>query len=552
MKIKELPTVYPYYEKTFERHRKDLIRLGNGELKDMRFNEKMGKAYVAIIQRLKHYKGTLAGQYIKLEPWQVKVVMILFGWEQKHSSGVWVRRFSKALIKIPKKNGKTVMASTFSIADVILRGEYGGEVIFVGAKRDQAKLAWIGVDRMRLANKDLASNSEKAYGTITFTKNDTTFKAIGRDSESEDGMNCSIGCIDELHAHADDSLINAVQTSQMARLQPLLFIITTEGFSLSSPLVAEDKYAKQILEGALINDNYFVFIAEADKDDDPFEESTWIKANPNYGVSVDKDSMAKMAKEAQDNPEKLNTFLVKHLNRRVSSAEAYIPFSKWMECVNKEIDLSYTISKIIGFDLSLSDDFTAHANLYVLPNNRYHVRMKYYIPEDKLQKRSRELHAPLVSWVQQGYIIVTPGATIDQEYIEVATMKELDNGDVDFIAYDPHRAAHLIKNIETKSGFDNCIMVSQGFIKLSEPTSLLLRLILNQHITHEDDPVLNWMISNMSIITNAHGSIMPNKKDPNNKIDGVAALINTLALVVHVKEDVKEESVYESRGMRSL
>jgi len=550
--MKENPNVYPYYERTFQRHRKDLVRLENGELKDMRFNETMGKTYIAIIERLKHYKGTLANTYIKLEPWQKKIVMILFGWEQKHSSGVWVRRFSKALIYIPKKNGKTLLASTFSIADVLIRGEYGGEVVFVGAKRDQAKLAWTGVDKMRLLHPDLRDNSNKSYGTINFTKNDTTFKAIGRDSESEDGMSCSFGCVDELHAHTDSSLVDAVQTSQMARLQPLLLIITTAGFSLSSPLIPEYDYAKKILEGSLVNENYFAFIAEADKDDDPFIEETWKKANPNYGVSVDRDGLAKIAKEAQDNPGKLNTFLVKHLNRHVSSAESYISFDDWKECINKEVDLSHTLSKILGFDLSLSDDFTARATLYILPGNRYHVRLKYYIPEANIQKRSRELHAPLFDWVRDGYIVATPGTTIDQDYIEVDTIKELEHGDVSYIAYDPHRATHLIKQIELKSGFENCIMVSQGAIKLSEPTSMLLRLVKSRTLTHEDDPVLNWMVSNMSILTNAHGSIMPNKSDPNSKIDGVAALIDCLALVVNVKEEVEEESIYETRGIRSL
>ena len=262
--------------------------------------------------------------------------------------------------------------------------------------------------------------------------------------------------------------------------------------------------------------------------------------------------MAKIAKEAKDNPEKLNTFLVKHLNKHVSSAEAYISFDQWMKCANKDIDLSQNISKIIGLDLSLSDDFTARATLYILPNNRYHVKLKCYIPEANIAKRSRELHATLYDWVQQGYITATPGNTIDQDYIEVDILKELNNGDISYIAYDAHRASHLIKQIELKSGFQDCIMVSQGAIKLSEPTAMLLRLVKNQHITHENDPVLNWMVSNMSILTNAHGSIMPNKSDPNSKIDGVAALINTLALVVHVKEEVEEENVYETRGMRSF
>lgn len=535
----------PYYEKTFERHKRDLAAVENGLRDDIRFNKKLGFAYVAIIQKLKHYKGELAGQYIILGEWQIKSIVIAMGWERRNSKGEWVRRFNTLFWFLPRKNGKTILASGLSIADIILRGEQGGEVVYFATKRAQAKLAWDGTEKMLMSHPELKEYTKEAYSKLTFLKNDTTFTTLGRDSDTEDGLNVSIGIADEHHAHHDDSLWDVVKSSQGARKQPLMVSITTAGFNIASPCYNLYLHAKKVLDEVFEDDSLFAFIAEADADDDPFVESTWIKANPNYGVSVGVDDFRISAKEAYERPDKLNNFLVKKLNRWTNQAEAYLPYDKWMKCAGELITFK---RNIIGMDLSITDDFSANVFVYE-ENGKVYVKSKFYIPERNIHERERELKVPLFSWVQNGHITATPGNSIDYDYISADIEKELSSCDA--FCYDPYKATVIVSKLEKQYGFDSCIPIRQGFLSLSSPTKYLLDLVRDEKIVHDNNPVMNWMVSNLSILTDPSGNIKPNKSSNIAKIDGVGALINILAYIITSKETQKVNP-YESRGIRFI
>jgi len=83
---------------------------------------------------------------------------------------------------------------------------------------------------------------------------------------------------------------------------------------------------------------------------------------------------------------------------------------------------------------------------------------------------------------------------------------------------------------------------------LSEPTILFQKLVESGDIVHDGNPVLRWMISNITVVKNPQGNIMLNKSMPHKKIDGVAGIINALALMLH-KQDIVEPNIYESRGL---
>ena len=570
--------IIPYYVKTFERHERDKISVESGEKTNLRFNKKLGIAYVTILQTFKHYKGTKAknGEFFILEDWQKKAVAIWGGWEKLNSDGKWVRRFGESFWCIPKKNGKTILGSGLAIADCILRGEQGGEVYSFATKEEQAKLAWVGFDELLKNHDELKKYRQLAYSTLTLTKNNTTFKALGRDSKTLDGISASFGLADERHAHPDNSLRDNVKSSMASREQPHMMDITTAGFNVASPCYLDYEHAKKVVEGTIEDDDLFVFIAEAPKkpdsdtdeyDDWYFREEVWEAANPNYGISIDKDFLAGEAKKAKERPEKLNPFLVKHLNVWTTASESYLPLDKWNACKG-EVDTSGTF--IGGMDLSLVDDFSSFARVY-RHGDTYHVKMRYYVPEATLQERERLLRVPLFSWATHGHVTATPGSTINYMYIYNDIIEHID--DMEAFCYDVYKAKKLVKLIEEpldtdlllefgedmdhdnldiyKGTYDSCIPIVQGYRDLSEPTVTLLNLIKNRKIVHDGDPVLTWMISNMTVLTNAQGNIMPDKSAPLRKIDGVASIINTLAYLIH-KEETVETSVYEDRGMRIL
>jgi len=536
--------VKPYYEKTFERHRKDI----EANKPHLRFNEAIGMAYIQIIQNLKHYKGEKANQLIVLEEWQKKVILILFGWERQKEDGSWIRRFRVGVIFIPRKNGKTLLGSAAMIADMIVRRDEGGETAFFATKRDQAKLAYTPAVKMLQTHKELAKLTKESYGKTTFSRCNTELYTLGRDSTTLDGLNVSRGFADEHHAHPDDSLWDVVKSSQMARKEPFMMSITTAGFNISSPAYALYEYSKKVIEGIIDDDSHFAFIAEPPKKPKNdvnfyFKEETWRSANPNYGVSVDKEEFALAAKEAQERPEKLNNFLVKYLNVWTTSAESFLPLSDWSSCQGEVLEEGRCI---VGLDLSIRDDFTAKVKVYKI-DEKYHVKIDFYIPKDRVYERERELKVPLVAWVKEGYITATEGNSIDYNFIMHDIEKDLPNTEA--FCYDPYQARTFVNRLE-ELGYEEVFPIRQGFLTLSEPTARLLKLIRDGDIIHDGSPVLTWMISNTTVLSDPAGNIKPNKKDENRKIDGVAAIINTLAYLIH--EDEPSVSVYEERGLRTL
>ncbi|MCD4699782.1 MAG: hypothetical protein K8R91_04330 [Phycisphaerae bacterium] len=557
----------PYYTKTFTRHENDLKAVSSGLRDDTRFNKRLGMAYVIIIEKLKHFEGEWAGQPVLLEEWQKKALAINFGWQKKrldkdgnpllkNGKVQWVRRFNTAFYFIPRKNGKSILASGVGIAEGVLTAEKGNQIVAFATKKDQAKIVWNGCEKMVKSNKDLNKNSTATYSTININPTSTTIKPLGQDSHTEDGLSVGLGIGDEIHAHPDRTMIEVIESSQGARLQPMMFYITTAGFDTASVGFQEYEYAKKVLDGIIEDDNYFAFVCELDKDDDPFDESVWHKANPNLGVSKSYDYMRKQSKQAQERSETRNNFLVKDLNKWVNASENFIKFEDWEAAKVDDVDLSKATAVLLGVDLSRNDDFTALATTYILPNNRYYTTQHYYIPADNVRERESELRAPLTKWILEGYITATPpidgeneARTINYAYIQKDILAKVEAGATE-VCYDPYRAMTLISNIERESEFEGCIQIRQGYLTISEPTFNFKDFIKNKSLTHDGNPVTKWMVSNMSVLSDPAGNVKPDKSKPNRKIDGCAAIINTLARALAYEPE--ETSVYEERGIRSI
>lgn len=542
------------YGLTFVRHLKDIKKFKNN--KRFRFNNELANKYIAVIESLTHVKGKLANKNLLLEDWQKALIMIASGWEYKNEDNEWVRRFNDLYIFISRKNGKSLFASAFAIADSILRPERGGEVKIAATKKEQAQIVYDDVVGQMKQSQELCKLYKTAKGVLTFNPTNTTFSTLGNESTAtkEDGFSSTIGVVDEYSAHSTRALYDIIKSSQGARLQPLMMMITTAGFHLGSPSVAEHEYSKKILLGTLEDEHYFAFLASPydikGKSFDKFSDEALYATNPNIGVSVSKDFLVKERKKAQANPEALVSYLTKHENRFVAQSEVFIQLEDWKKNArNKEPDYMEATHKILGVDMSITDDFTALAILYKFSDDDYFLKTKFYIPQDNVSSRSKQLRVPLEAWVEEGHIITTPGNFIDYDYIyndikeelSVNSEKEDYNLNID-LRYDPYKFKELVKKIENDLGFTDINATRQGYLTLSEPTKLLLDLTKSGKMKHNNNPAMNWMISNFAILTDPAGNIKPDKSDRNRKIDGVAATVNCLdgAIPIMGEEEISE------------
>src|SRR6185312_2490242 len=103
--------------------------------------------------------------------------------------------------------------------------------------------------------------------------------------------------------------------------------ITTAGDNMNSFCYNRMVYCQKVVDGTVKDEQYFVFIAKADEDENgdvdytnPIEHE---KANPNYNVSVSGDELMNDAMQAQGDPQQRKSFLAKSLNIYTSAMRAY-------------------------------------------------------------------------------------------------------------------------------------------------------------------------------------------------------------------------------------
>ena len=84
---------------------------------------------------------------------------------------------------------------------------------------------------------------------------------------------------------------------------------------------------------------------------------------------------------------------------------------------------------------------------------------------------------------------------------------------------------------------------------MSAPTKELEKLIIGKQIIHNNNPAMNWMLSNVAIQEDPAGNIKIAKNKSREKVDGMVALV--MALGEYMTGD-EINSIYDNRGLLIL
>lgn len=523
------------------RHRRDLCE---GAARGLHFDVGAAQHVIDFFLFLRHSKGEWAGQVIRLEPWQQAVLWVLFGWYKADGT----RRFRTSYWEIARKNGKSTIAAGVGLYLMIGDGERGAEVYSAATKREQARITHQEAIRMVKASAALKRRVTCFRDNLHVRDTATKFEPLGRDADSMDGLNVHGAIVDELHAHKSDEVWGVLETATGSRKQPLMFGITTAGFNQDSYCFQLRDYAIKVLEGVVEDDSFFGVIFALDEGDDWQDESNWVKANPNLGISVKWDDLRDKAKKAKEIGRALTHFLTKHLNVWTNADELWIGPDKWKAC-GGAIDLASLAGRECygGLDLSNTLDVTAWVLVFppVRGDERYVVLCRFWVPEEMARSRSRDRQVPYNVWVREGYIETTPGEVIDYEYIYAQIDRDSMAYNVKEIGYDRWGAAEVYLRM-AKMG-KVMVQIGQGYQSMSPPMKKLEELVVGGKLAHGDNPVLTWMAHNLVATQDPAGNIKPDKRKSREKIDGMVALIMGLDRATR-----HETSMYDEQGLREV
>lgn len=497
------------------------------------------------LETLPHVKGIWAAkkQDFKLSNWQIFITVNLYGWYVVKTER---RRFKEGYIEVPRKNGKTFWFAGLGLGHLTIDNEFGAEVYCGATSAAQANEVFIPartiVERHNAFREHYGIEVNRK--SLNILEQGSKFQPII--GKPGDGASPSCAIADEYHEHADSDQIDTMITGMGARTNPMMLFITTAGSDMGGPCFEKREDIKQILSGAVKDDSVFGIIYTIDEDDDWDTIDAQIKANPNYGISIDSEFLEGQLRQARRSALKQVAYKTKHLNVWVGAKAAWMNMLAFQACRKKKLSIEDFKGEecLIAVDLASKIDIADMVVLFPPNDSRetWAAFAYHYLPEDTINESTK-----YKAWHAAGWITSTPGSVIDFEYIEDDIKALAKEHQVKEIPFDPFQATQF--SIRMQACGLPLVEVGATVKNFSEPMKLLEALIIAKKIEFEFDPVLLWMMGNVVAKLDLKDNIFPNKQRNENKIDGVVAII--MALNRATLHEVRK-SIYRDRGLMSI
>lgn len=520
------------------RQRDDLRRQRTNEFPYF-FDEARAELPCKFIEKFSHVKGIWRGKPFQLEPFQCFIITTIFGWH--FANNPRKRRFNLVYIELPRKNGKSILAGGICLYCLMVDDLEPSPEIYIGATSlDQAGEVFIPCKDMI----DSAPLIKKLFGVECFAKSIKCKKSGGFIkaviSKGKDGKSPSLFVIDEYHQAPTKELLESFKTGLGSRPSGFGVIVTTAGVDLESPCKEMHDDMLSVLNGSVPEERDFAIIYTIPENMDRKDFEAWKLANPNYGISVDEDFLAKQYRDAMTKPGQQNDIFTKNLNIWCSVDSAWMNMAKLDGCVNTQLNPDSFVSKglncVVGLDLAEKLDLIA-AVLCFYDDTQVWAFPKFYLPTETMDRDPRDIYP---KWANMGLLTLCPGEVVDYEYVR----KDLDlwreRFKANIIAYDPWHASQFILSL-VNDGY-KCIEVKPNVAIMSEAMKQCEADIYSKKFHFDGNQMLKWNFANVVGHYDSKGNIFPRKQRRQNKIDGVVALLTAYDTIMRERNKPKPVS----------
>lgn len=393
---------------------------------------------IGVIERtLCHQQGEsldgtpLRGKPFLLQPFQKFIIYNLVGFKHK---GTDIVRFHEALIYIPRKNGKTGFSAALAWALSLWYRRSGAKVYVSSAALMQSletfnfllyNVRRMGEDQKTGGSIHIMDNNNEHSMSAELPDGSFFIRALAANPDTQDSLNCNIAIADEIHAFKSTKQYNLFREAMKAYTNKLMIGISTAGDSEQGFLGQRLKYCRQILDGTIKDEQYFVFICCAEKDGNGNVDFTNPRihemANPNYGVTIRPQDILNDSLQALNDPQQRKDFFAKSLNVFTNSVRSYFSIDEF-QASDRKYDWSVEeLSKLPiqwfgGADLSKMHDLTA-AVLYGHYKGVDIIISHAFFPVIAAHEKAEKDNIPLFGWADDGWLTLCNSPTV--EYSDV-------------------------------------------------------------------------------------------------------------------------------------
>lgn len=548
----------PYEIAACKRHLEDLKRQGTPEFPFV-FDTTRADRIIRWFLQCTQIRGAGQATPIELEPWQVFDLGCTYGWVHKDSGA---RRFKRTYNKRARGNYKSTEKSGQCLYHLcgdamyppyqpeLAVYEMEPEVECAAVDRGQALRVFGDAKKIALASPEIERRLFiPRSNPVTHRKRGGFMRALSKDTKNKDSGAPSYFVVDEYHAHPTSDIYDIGLNSFGKRPQALLDVITTAGDDAQSkPCFREEEYAKQVLDGAVTDETYFVMIRELPVGSNPHDKSLWAWANPcfRFPSEYSKYLLEQVETEytaayGSNDPHKIRQFLTRRMCQWQSGSvnryldENCMALAKRAQVSREKFaQLTDGLACWPGFDLGKRIDLSGVGAVFLLEDGVVAIKAHGFMPENRAQYHEHSDRVPYIAWAKDGHCTLTPGDVTDNSYVDnwISEGEREHDWDIQEVCYDGHNATDLaIRMCEERNNEDFCVEISQTCAGQNLAVKTFRELLLQGKVIIEENPLLMWCLANAVEIQNNYGDIKLSKKhkDDTERIDPLAAVMNALA-----------------------
>ena len=477
-----------------------------------------------------HIKGPARGKAFLLEPWEKFICYNVAGF---YIAGTEERRFKEAFIFLPRKNSKTFFASALAWALSLLERQYFSVLYIIATKLDRAMEAFENIreniEYMGESKnfKILNNNAEHSISRTFYDENENKsgalrIQALAADAKRADGLNANIIILDEMHAYKNANEYYVYKQAMKAYVNKLLIGITTAGSDMNSFCYQRLQYCKEVMRGTKVDEEYFIFICQADNPDDYTNPVEHEKANPNYGVTIREKDILNEALQAQNDPTGRDEFLNKSLNIYTNALNTYFDIFQAQE---SDKQFSWSLEELAhlpikwygGADLSKMYDLTGTA-LHGRYKNTDICISHGFMPVTAAHLKAEEDQIPFFWWEEQDWLTLCNSDVIEYEDVLKWFLQMRKIGfDIKWVGYDRRYSREFVLKMK-KSGFKMRDQ-SQRYVEKTEAFREIEKKLKKGEFYYLHNKAFEYCLSNVKAIEDSDEFVRFEKVQPTYRID---------------------------------
>jgi phage terminase large subunit-like protein len=339
------------------------------------------------------------------------------------------------------------------------------------------------------------------------------------------GLRPKISTIDEwLSGDLREDVVGAVEQGASKLEDYLIVAISSEGTVRAGSGDTIKMELADILKGEYYAPHVSIWHYKLDEIEEVADPATWLKANPNLGVTVSYETYQLDVERAEKAPASRNDILAKRFGIPM---EGYTYFFTYEETLPHRRREFWQMPCSLGADLSQGDDFCAFTFLFPLGNEKFGVKTRSYITELTLMRLPAAMRHKYEEFIVEGSLHVMPGNILDmmEVYDDLDQFIVTSEYDVRTLGYDPYNAKEFVTRWEGENGPFGIEKVIQGAKTESVPLGEI-KIMAEERLLIFDQSLMSFAMGNAITLEDTNGNRKLLKKRQDEKIDNVAALMD--------------------------